>query len=110
MLRQRSRASPLPSPAPRPGQLALPTGVRRGEACFAFFRLTPQGERELRLAPRRSRFDRKAPSRLEFRFCPARSGQRNRKNNYRGHTVMYAVLVTGGKQYRVMKGEVLRVA
>jgi large subunit ribosomal protein L21 len=35
------------------------------------------------------------------------------KNNYRNHTlgitIMYAVLVTGGKQYRVMQGERLRV-
>lgn len=30
-------------------------------------------------------------------------------NNYRGSLVMYAVLVTGGKQYRVMKGETIRV-
>jgi large subunit ribosomal protein L21 len=31
------------------------------------------------------------------------------KNNYRGSLVMYAVVVTGGKQYRVMQGEKLRV-
>jgi large subunit ribosomal protein L21 len=31
------------------------------------------------------------------------------KNNYRGSLVMYAVVVTGGKQYRVMEGETLRV-
>ena len=36
-------------------------------------------------------------------------GQVLPKNNYRGIPVMYAVIVTGGKQYRVMKGEVLRV-
>ncbi|KAG1271920.1 hypothetical protein G6F65_012073 [Rhizopus arrhizus] len=30
-------------------------------------------------------------------------------NNYRGSLVMYAVLVTGGKQYRVAQGEKLRV-
>src|SRR5436190_16112168 len=31
------------------------------------------------------------------------------QNNYRGIQVMYAVVVTGGKQYRVMQGETLRV-
>ena len=34
---------------------------------------------------------------------------RSKKNNYRGITTMYAVIKTGGKQYRVMQGEVLRV-
>lgn len=30
-------------------------------------------------------------------------------NNYRGIPVMYAVIITGGKQYRVMNNETLRV-
>ncbi|MBB6366942.1 large subunit ribosomal protein L21 [Xanthomonas sacchari] len=40
--------------------------------------------------------------------CPKRHGG-NDHNNYRGSLVMYAVLVTGGKQYRVAQGETLRV-
>src|SRR5690606_40788156 len=44
-------------------------------------------------------------------FPRARPGER-RQNNYRNQqqrSVMYAVIVTGGKQYRVMEGETLRV-
>jgi large subunit ribosomal protein L21 len=46
---------------------------------------------------------------LQFRFCPPSMARQATKNNYRGILVMYAVVVTGGKQYRVMQGERLRV-
>src|SRR3954468_2570184 len=46
---------------------------------------------------------------LQFRFCPPSMARQATKNNYRGSLVMYAVVVTGGKQYRVMEGETLRV-
>jgi large subunit ribosomal protein L21 len=36
-------------------------------------------------------------------------GQETPHHNYRGIQVMYAVIRTGGKQYRVMQGETLRV-
>jgi large subunit ribosomal protein L21 len=39
----------------------------------------------------------------------ALDGGQGDHNNYRGSLVMYAVLVTGGKQYRVVQGETLRV-
>ena len=46
---------------------------------------------------------------LQFRFCLPSMAVRL-KNNYRTERLhMYAVLVTGGKQYRVMQGETLRV-
>ena len=49
---------------------------------------------------------------LQFRSCPASMPYRD-KNNYRNQSqrnlTMYAVLVTGGKQHRVMQGETLRV-
>jgi large subunit ribosomal protein L21 len=46
-----------------------------------------------------------------LQVCLALAGSvlRNLKNNYRRKLFMYAVIVTGGKQYRVMEGEVLRV-
>jgi hypothetical protein len=38
-----------------------------------------------------------------------RHDQEELQNPQSGTTTMYAVLVTGGKQYRVMQGETLRV-
>src|SRR5690606_7820773 len=58
---------------------------------------------------------------LQFRFCPAPAACRSVPSRHRGRqrrttedprtqeTNMYAVMVTGGKQYRVMEGETLRV-
>src|SRR3546814_16816208 len=50
---------------------------------------------------------------LQFRFCsPSMAGSQRRttrRSTKSGNAIMYAVLVTGGKQYRVMKGETLRV-
>src|SRR3546814_14891124 len=50
---------------------------------------------------------------LQFRFCPPSMAGSQRRTTRRstksGNAIMYAVLVTGGKQYRVMKGETLRV-
>src|SRR3546814_13902585 len=50
---------------------------------------------------------------LQFRFCPPSMAGSHRRTTRRstksGNEIMYAVLVTGGKQYRVMKGETHRV-
>src|SRR5690606_6617470 len=58
---------------------------------------------------------------LQFRFCPARprtdpsrAGPGDGKEELQKihelrKNIMYAVMVTGGKQYRVMEGETLRV-
>src|SRR3546814_123951 len=50
---------------------------------------------------------------LQFRFCSPSMACSQRRTTRRstksGNAIMYAVLVTGGKQYRVMKGETLRV-
>ena len=54
---------------------------------------------------------------LQFRFCPpsmagsvpSGTTKKNYRNPSKRKPTMYAVLVTGGKQYRVMQGETLRV-
>jgi len=47
------------------------------------------------------------PGPYNFRFSAPTSVLDH--NNDKGRLVMYAVVVTGGKQYRVMQGETLRV-
>src|SRR5512135_3207720 len=47
-----------------------------------------------------------SPIQGRWSVCPETAGES--KNNYRGKS-MYAVIKTGGKQYRVMQGETLRV-
>src|SRR5690606_10699049 len=49
---------------------------------------------------------------LQFRFCPpsmAAGTQNNYRTEQHERLHMYAVMVTGGKQYRVAQGETLRV-
>src|SRR3546814_19162158 len=50
---------------------------------------------------------------LQFRFCPPSMAGSQRRTTRRstksGNAIMYAAMVTGGKQSRVMNGETLRI-